>query len=224
MTMTQTNIHHHVSDATLMAYSAGSLPEHMSLVIASHLAMCGDCQTRLDDMDVLGGATLSTSTTMPMKAGALDQLMSMLDHAEVANDVSAPVKPVGSSEIPEPLRNFLPQDLSEIEWKGLAPGIKQFPIEGVHAGEGTVRLLKIAPGITIPEHGHGGMELTLVLKGSFSDEIGRFKAGDLADLDGDSEHQPIADTAEDCICLIATEGPLKFKSLLPKVMQYFVGM
>jgi putative transcriptional regulator len=49
-------------------------------------------------------------------------------------------------------------------------------------------------------------------------------AGDIADLDDDIHHQPIADTDEDCICLIVTEAPLKFKAMMPKLFQYFVGM
>ena len=90
--------------------------------------------------------------------------------------------------------------------------------------QGTLRLFKIAPGMAIPLHTHNGNEMTLILKGSYSDELGRFKAGDVADLDNDTDHQPIADTQEDCICLIATEAPLKFKGLLPRLMQPFIGL
>ena len=59
------------------------------------------------------------------------------------------------------------------------------------AGAGKLRLLKVAPGHGIPEHGHGGAELTLVLRGSFHDETGRYARGDVADLDETVEHQPV---------------------------------
>jgi putative transcriptional regulator len=101
---------------------------------------------------------------------------------------------------------------------------KTYLLADVKAGQGSIRLLKISPGVAIPEHGHSGSELTLVLKGSFSDENGCFKPGDIADLDDDTEHQPISDSYQDCICLIVTENPLRFKSLVPKVVQYFSGM
>ena len=76
----------------------------------------------------------------------------------------------------------------------------------------------------MPEHGHGGSELTLVLSGSYHDKYGHFGRGDVADLDDDAEHQPIVDDGEDCICLVAVERPTRFKGLLPKVFQPFVGI
>jgi putative transcriptional regulator len=56
-------------------------------------------------------------------------------------------------------------------------------------------------------HGHAGAELTLVLSGAFSDASGAFRRGDLQDVDGETEHQPVGDKDEGCICLIAAEGP-----------------
>ena len=50
-------------------------------------------------------------------------------------------------------------------------------------GNGTVRLFKITPGTTLPTHSHSGTELALILRGSYSDEIGRFQRGDVADVD-----------------------------------------
>ncbi|MTI08897.1 ChrR family anti-sigma-E factor [Curvivirga aplysinae] len=218
------NIHHHLTDTTLLAYAAGNLAEHMSLVVATHLAMCPSCRNRMEEMEALGGVELCASETMIMANHSKDALFAMLDQPSAdQKPISVSKRPTAGS-FPYPLQGFLPENFEEIQWRNMAPGIKQFPLENIQAGRGTIRLLKIAPGITIPEHGHGGTELTLILKGSFSDEIGRFKPGDIADLDEDTAHQPIADTSEDCICLIATEAPLKFNSLLPKVMQYFVGM
>jgi putative transcriptional regulator len=126
--------------------------------------------------------------------------------------------------LPTPLREFITTELDDIEWNSLAPGIKGHPLTGLNTGSGTLSLLKIAPGMSIPEHGHQGSELTLVLKGSFSDEIGQFGVGDIADLDDTSQHQPIADTSEACICLIATDASLKFTGLMPRLVQYFTGL
>lgn len=73
----------------------------------------------------------------------------------------------------------------------------------------------------MPSHGHTGSELTMVLRGSYTDELGRFCAGDVADLDPDVQHQPVADTDEHCICLIATDAPLRFNGLVPRLLQPF---
>ena len=86
------------------------------------------------------------------------------------------------------------------------------------------RLLFIPAGTTVPDHSHGGMELTLVLKGAFSDEQDRFARGDIEIASEDVQHTPIADISEDCICLAVTDAPLKFKGLLPRLVQPFVGI
>ena len=84
---------------------------------------------------------------------------------------------------------------------------------------GTVRLLYIPPGQAVPDHGHNGLELTLVLQGSFSDETGRFGVGDVEVADEDLEHTPVADGGPPCICLAATDMPLKFNSFVPRMLQ-----
>ncbi len=216
-------IHHHLNDETLMAYAAGSVSESMSFVIATHLSLCANCRKKVEEMENLGAVALEDETPLALKAGALDAIMGLLDDGPEAGKLK-PANDHSVSSVPKPLRDFVPNDLSDIQWKNMAPGIKTFPLTEIKAGNGSIRLLKISPGVTIPEHSHNGSELTLVLKGSFSDEIGRFKAGDIADLDDDTNHQPIADSSEDCICLVVTEGPLKFKALVPRLMQYFVGM
>ena len=87
-----------------------------------------------------------------------------------------------------------------------------------------LRLLRIAKGRNVPEHGHNGQELTLILRGAYQDEIGHFKAGDVADLDEHIEHQPRVVSDEDCICLVALEAPTRFKGWVSRAMQPFVGI
>lgn len=85
-------------------------------------------------------------------------------------------------------------------------------------------MLKVQSGLSLPEHGHGGSELTIVLAGSYRDEIGHFRAGDVADLDDSIEHQPVADKEDGCICLIATDSRARFKGVVGRLMQPFTGM
>jgi putative transcriptional regulator len=88
----------------------------------------------------------------------------------------------------------------------------------------TVRLLKIPAGQPVPEHSHRGMELTLVLDGSFSDEISTFARGDVEMADDSLMHQPKADKGKDCICLAVTEAPLRFKSRFLRLIQPLLGI
>ena len=66
--------------------------------------------------------------------------------------------------------------------------------------------------MTLPEHGHHGGELTLVLRGGFSDVTGRYGPGDVEDVDNEIEHRPVADP-EGCVCLVGSEGPVRFTGL-----------
>ena len=77
-------------------------------------------------------------------------------------------------------------------------------------------------GRPVPEHGHNGREMTLVLAGSFKDEFGSFSRGDVQDVDQDTVHQPVAGMVEDCVCLAVTDAPLDFKSFLPRIAQPFI--
>ena len=88
----------------------------------------------------------------------------------------------------------------------------------------TVRLLSIPAGAAMPDHGHRGTELTLVLKGAFTDEDGRFGRGDIEIANEDLHHTPIADDGADCICLAATDAPLRCRKLIPRIAQPFIGI
>jgi putative transcriptional regulator len=75
----------------------------------------------------------------------------------------------------------------------------------------------------VPEHGHRGHETVCVLAGSYSDRLGRFGPGDLAEADAEVEHQPVADAGQDCICLIATTAPLRFHGRAARLLQPVLG-
>lgn len=219
---------HHLSDATLMSYAAGNSPTHLALVIAAHLDQCPLCRQKLRDMEAIAGSVLTMGATQALSEDALQVTMAQLDGlTQIKNDADTSRSQAvndNMSDLPS-LKRFLPDGgLDHIVWKNLAPGIKTHIFPQISPEAGTVRLLKIAPGMTLPLHDHQGDELTMVLKGSYSDEIGRFKAGDVADLAEGITHQPISDTDQDCICLIATEGPLRFKAMVPRIMQYFIGI
>jgi putative transcriptional regulator len=137
----------------------------------------------------------------------------------------ARVKPrVADPIVPAPLAAYLGGGLDKIQWRILAPGLRQFEIVPHDLMRGAnLRMLRIAPGKKLPRHGHTGTELTLVLRGAYSDELGQFGRGDVAETDEDIVHEPLSAREEVCICLIATEGPLKFDSLIARAFQRISG-
>ena len=163
---------------------------------------------------------------MTVSDSTLDSVMSLLDVEEPA---SAPPKPVVSLPqgekpiLPDPLRSYAGGDVANLNWQRLGPVAHQLLIP-TGDGETTVRLLKIPAGKPVPEHSHGGLELTLVLAGAFSDATGDYRRGDIQQADESLEHQPHAGPGEDCICLAVTDAPLRFSSLPARLVQPFLNI
>lgn len=218
------DIKHHLSDELLSSYAAGTLAEGWSIAVATHLALCPACRSRLKQFEQIGGQLLEAVEPAKFEAssweslkGKIQQVPQPKEHLVPRSEVKTPVV------IPEPLRSYVGGDLPDLKWKSLGRGAYQVPIK-TRENETQVRLLRIPAGKPVPEHGHGGRELTLVLSGSFNDGTGIFARGDIEEADADLVHQPIASPDGDCICLAVTDAPLKFQSWLMRLVQPLVGI
>jgi putative transcriptional regulator len=212
-------IKHHADIATLMSCAAGSQPEALAAVIACHLASCPRCAAEVKRMAEIGVALFDKLDPARM---AEDAPLVAARAAEADDHVSSPPAPAG--DVPYPIAERVGTSLDQIAWKRLGPGLWHFPIPLSKGAAGDLRLIKVAPGKELPEHGHRGEELTLLLRGSYHDEIGTFQEGDIADLDDEVEHRPVADEMTGCICLIASERKARFKGLVARLMQPFIGI
>lgn len=220
---------HHPDEATLVSYAAGNLDEGFATLVAAHIASCDVCRAALRRIESVGGALLETVDAAPLSPSALERTLDQLDRAETAvQERHAPRMSQATSHkrpaVPAPLARLLQGGLDDIAWKTVAPGVAKHALPVSRAARSRLTLLKIAPGTQVPDHGHGGMELTLVLKGSYRDAFGRFGPGDLADLDEHVEHEPVVDSSEPCICVVATEAPTRFKSFFGRFLQPIVGI
>ncbi len=207
-------IRHHLSDQLLMGYAAGQLPEAFSLVVATHVSMCDECRARLASYDAVGGALVEDLAEVAMGATALDAVLARIDGMPQATQ-RAPLRAAGI--LPAPLADYVGGDLSAVKWRSIGMGVKQAILPT--ARDASARLLFIPAGVAVPDHGHRGMELTLVLQGAFADANDRFDRGDLEIADESLQHTPVAMAGMDCICLAATDAPLKFRGLVPRLAQ-----
>jgi putative transcriptional regulator len=205
-------IRHHLSDALLMGYSAGQLPEAFNLIVATHVSLCDECRARLAAFDAVGGALLEEAGEIPLAAGSLAATMARIRRGR-------PVERRSESRgiFPAPLVDYIGGGPEAVRWRAAGGGVHQAILPT--AGNAIVRLLRIPGGTAVPDHGHHGTELTLVLQGAFRDESDRFGRGDVEIADPAVEHMPVAEPGEDCICLAATDAPLRFNSLIPRVLQ-----
>ena len=216
--MEQNVIEHHLTPELLMAYSAGSLPEAFSLVVATHISMCDQCRAELESYDAVGGCMMENTGAVSMSPDSLAATMALISESD--NQVMAASAATSGHVLPKPLQDYVGGDLEKIKWRPIGMGVKQAILPT--SKDATARLLYIPAGCAVPDHGHRGTELTLVLQGAFQDDSERFARGDVEVANEDLDHTPIADIGMDCICLAATDAPLKFNSWMPRIAQRFL--
>ena len=204
-------IRHHLTDPLLLAYAAGNLPEAFSLVVASHVSLCDGCRARLAAFEALGGAVVEQADAVALSDGCLAAVMARLAAPLVAKPGPRP------GIFPPPLTDYVGGDLAAVIWRNIGIGVRQAILPT--AKSASARLLYIPAGQAVPDHGHRGMELTLVLQGAFRDATDRFGPGDVAIAGQDLNHSPTAEPGQPCICLAATDAPLRFTSLIPRLLQ-----
>ena len=212
-------INHHLTDALLMSYAAGTLDEGFSLVVATHISMCDDCRARAQSFEEVGGALVEECEEVALSEDALDATFALID---VAPKAEAPRLATNGHVFPLPLQDYVGGDLEDVRWRSIGGGVMQAVLKT--NGADKVRLLSIPGGTAMPDHGHRGLEVTMVLQGAFEDDDEYFGRGDVEVADEDLHHTPVAVAGETCICLAATDAPLRFKGLVPRIAQPFLGI
>jgi putative transcriptional regulator len=216
-----TATHHHLDEATILALAAGTLGEAHGFAAATHMAYCPSCRASLREAERLGGSLLAVADEKAVTDQCRSATLASLE-AVSPEKRKAPAKSVG--DVPAVLCNLIGNvPLADLRWKKMGPGIATHAIPLTPGGRTKLTLFRIEPGYRIPEHGHGGSELTVVLQGSFTDRTGHYVKGDVSDLDETVEHQPVIDEGETCYCLFATEAPARFKSRLLRLLQPLLG-
>lgn len=193
---------HHPDDDLLLQYTAGSVPESIALIVATHVGGCARCQAMTGGLDAIGGACLDDITPIKMSDDALASMFSMLD-APAEAEVSLPARPAG---VPSPLDEYLSDNFDGLKWRGRSGGIQTYDLE-VDANR--TMLLYIPAGAKTPMHSHRGNEYTQVVQGAFLDETGEYCEGDFVVTDSSTTHQPGVISERACICLAVLDAPIK---------------
>jgi putative transcriptional regulator len=213
-------ITHHLDATTILALASGTLDEALGVVAASHVWWCAKCRDALKEAERLRGYLLNKLTSSDDAVPPADGQSAGGDSAAVGEPQQALAENMG---LPLPVASRLGgMSLSDIRWRWAVPGLSLHELAVAKGGNGRLFLMRIGPGKAVPQHGHGGEELTLILRGSYRDRFGRFAIGDIAELHENVVHRPIVDKQDNCICLVATQAPARFTSLIMRMIQPFV--
>ena len=210
---------HHPSDELLLDYASGAQGPAVGLFVATHLALCPTCRTEVARLEALGGIMLDEIEPVAVEEASFERVMARLGEPQ------APVEPIARNvpadgpghHVPRPLRDLLGGPLEGLAWRSLIRNIEEFPLP-VERGRCATRLLRVAGGAAVPEHGHGGEEMVLVLSGGLTDINGHFLPGDCAITDSSVIHRPFADRGQPCVCLVLSAAPPRFTGLFGAVM------
>jgi len=173
-------------------------------LVETHLRLKPAARLSSRWLDVAGGALLEGLEPEPVSTTPL---------APVDRPAPAPASPPGHLVEAAALIEAASRQPENLSWRWRAPALRELrlPVPGAS-------LMRLAGGRAVPIHGHTGEELTLVLCGDYGDETGLYGPGDIAFADAGFDHSPFVPEGGDCVCLVATDGDLKFHGLLSRIV------
>ncbi len=204
-------------DALMAEFVSGTLPTPLQVLLASHLEMNKSNSEWVSNLEALAGLELAD-----IEPVALSDRDAMLARILTSNTGQESVSEVATEdETPDSLRRFIGSTVSDIPWKrnrfANIDEVKLGELDGCKA-----TLFRLQAGQGVPHHTHDGTEITLVLRGAFSDGTGHYKKGQISIADGTVDHRPIADEDEDCICFAVTDAPLRLTGPLGRFIAPFI--
>jgi putative transcriptional regulator len=200
-------------DALLAGYAAGSLSPALHALVGAHLEISPVNRSYVRVMEEALASRLVTQPARPLRSR--DARL-----AEIFGVEPAP-KPQVMQGDPRAIIQFFGKPIDELGYKTLLPGVRECRLD---AGAHTRAILyRIRAGQKLPEHTHDGSEVTLVLRGSFHDESGHFKRGDIVIADEDVNHIPYADESEECVCFSVIDAPVRLTGPLGRLINPFLS-
>lgn len=198
-------------DALLAAYAAGSLPLPLHALVGSHVELNPRSASFVSDLDVIGGAEIARQE--PVAVTTRDAMLARIFSLGDSPAAMAPQDPI----FPPSMLRFVGRGSRDMAWRMVLPGVKECVIPCDDEIE--AKLYWIKAGRKMPAHTHEGEEITIVLKGGFTDISGHYGRGDVAIADDELDHTPVADSDEDCICFAVTDAPLKLTGPVGRLVQ-----
>ena len=225
---------YHPSEDELIEYAAGNVDWAVGICISAHLHFCPECKARLAELTALGASCLESVASAEVGKHSLLNTMAKIRQREEAStksnqtDDTSATKPVMGrlsdvdevTNLPSVVKKALVAS-GEVKWASLSRSLK---VAQVTSGQNKyeVCLHRIKKGGKVAKHDHRGKEITVVLEGSFSDEVGTYNPGDyIVKMPGDT-HRPTAALNKDCLCLSIAEAPVKLSGVLGMLANPFL--
>jgi len=237
---------YHPDSRFLTDFASANLPLSESVCVSAHLEFCGKCRAHVQQLTEIGGHLLTRLQPGELEPDSFERLMARVADGHLQLDslssAGATVLPqpvprktdelesaprtrtsrgIGGVFLPRALRRLAGGGLHNLSWVQLGNALRVAPL--FIAGEKReTAIYDIKAGGRMPEHEHRGEEITVLLKGSFSDADGSYCQGDFVVRNAGEPHQPTATQDMDCICLVSLERPVKPRAFLYRLFEPLV--
>lgn len=210
-------ITHHPKHELLQLHVKGELPASISAAISMHAELCPKCHKKLQAL------TLSESNNEFDDHNQPIHIPQSIDFSSMIEDITSneqiyietpkklKVVKVRNSEYQLPRAI---DSMNQSQWQNLGK-LSRARLD-LNEGELHTSLLHIDPEGNVPAHTHKGFELTLLLDGSFEDELGTYVKGDFIWLDKSHTHTP--ETENGCLCYTVSSNALQFTKGIARIL------
>ena len=225
---------YHPDARFLTDYAAGSLPASQALCVATHLHYCPQCRLKTGELTELGAELF-----MQLKPAKVDQAeyqrlldrlqelpgnQTAMQSSKLPSKLSSRQNEVQPAPIlPKPVQSLARGNLEQLNWRHIG---KNFRISNINVGDKQreTSLFCIKAGGHVPHHRHKGDEITVILKGSFSDHEDKYEVGDFIVRTKGETHRPVASQDQDCLCISTLDAPIVMSNWLLRIGLYLYNL
>ena len=208
------------------------------MCVAAHLHYCPACRSKVSELTQVGAELFSSQEREEVSEDCFDSIMARLSDlseadiqatgsssplvAKQVSDDAITAKSKPSSDLPKAIQRLTGGNIESLNWRKIG---KSFRYSDIKMGDEKreTSLLHIKSGGNIPKHHHRGDEITVILKGSFSDQEDHYHVGDYIVRTSGETHTPVASQNEDCLCLATLDAPIQMNNWFYRAMMPFLN-
>lgn len=178
-----------------MEYAAGSLSEEERLLARAHFGLRRSAAAQVRIWESVGAVLMTASPPASLTRSGFDTNFRE-DHRRSGH-------PSGRSTSLDLVRDISRGDFRGLVWRSNFWGVSEHM-----SATGSLRILKLEPGLEANWQARAHAPLALMLQGGFEDSRGRFKVGDIAFAEDGVEGPVRFWGDQSCICLTLSD-PLR---------------
>ena len=212
-----TEVNFHPSTELLQKFATGSVSGGMNVAISAHVELCKFCRQQTSEFEAKAAIDWLQMPTESDESDFSDLVAGIIKQPQIDSIGSngSALNEIHMLDHSVRLPKVLAKAAAEgLVWKQLGGGINQAELS--LDDETQCEFIYMKPGSQTPVHKHQGSEFTLVLDGSFSDELGHYNPSDFIARSGSDVHQPRSE--EGCLWFAVLDKPLTFTKGIARLL------